>query len=129
MIENDLLTNLKIEIKMAGGRNHLCYLIMTESPGWFPHKERQLIKERIQRQESTNRIRARRPVVLNYWSAEDILYVRQKFGKMRTYALARILGRTTNAIREKFYEQATPEEKQWVKENGKYAGRINNFKK
>lgn len=123
-----LLDDIKAEISAAGGRHHLAFAIMNESPNWFTHKEIQFAREKIYQMNHMQRKRAALPVSERIWTTEDIKTVRKKFGKVSTSCLAKDLKRTPTAVREKFYEQATAAEKEWVKLHGKYAGRVNNLK-
>lgn len=129
MIETrTLLDDIKAEISATGGRYKLAAIIVRENPDIFNYSDKAKIKRGLNGIERTRRHRRKKPYAPKSmrnrkWSDEHILYLRKFYGVTKTGKLAKQLGRTGAACVLKFLAVATAEEKQWVVENGFYAGK------
>lgn len=128
-METDLLTTITGEINRAGGRVAMMKIIMNENRPYFKHSDWVDLNNRISKH---NYMKKKRETALKsdkIWTNEDVNYVLEKFGIIRTSLIAEILGRTVYAIQNCFRMKASESDKERVRLTGKYKGRVNNFKK
>lgn len=128
-----LIDEIQAEIKKAGGRHLLMYLLIVENPKAFSSVQVAHAKLRI------GAIRRNRIYYLRWhrrdrtdkleWSEADTEFLLEHYGIMKSRVLAKILGRTIIGIRNKFYLAASAEHKERVINEGRYAGRVKNFKR
>ncbi len=97
----ELLKKIQNCIDESGGRTETMYHITNESPEWFTYRERLDISEKL----SNKRNKDRRKVAtdLNYvWKKEHISYLLSNYRITPTPEIARHLGRSVDAVRNKF---------------------------
>lgn len=104
-----LLGHILSEIKHNGGRIKLGYRIIMESPEYFTHEQRQYFRTRYN--DNVKRDKKRIKVRDDYWSVEDKAYILEKYGHIKTSVLSEMLNRSPEAIRMKFAEIASPDQK------------------
>lgn len=126
---NPLLQDIKKTIKDNGGNAPLALQIMLENRNLFSMWEIGQMHRRVKNLEKSRRYFAKHTKPNDFWSVSDICYVLDHYGTMETRLLAAILNRTGVAVRDAFNRLASPEKKEWVRLHGRYAGRIDNFKK
>lgn len=110
-MEKNLAENIQDAIKSAGGRIALATAIIKECPEWFTSLEAKYFTDR----DKWNRNRYEKMdhhVRETIWSEEDVQYVLDNFGKMKTSKLAKILRRSSSAaVSQKFHSMATEDQK------------------
>lgn len=128
---NPLLLAIRASVREAGGTRLMAYLIMQENrdiySDWEISKVRRIADGTLRGRRYLAKLPKKMPPP--FWSEEDETILLNNYGTMKTPNLAAIIGRSGTAIRDKFYRLAPPERITWVKLNGRYAGRVNNFKK
>lgn len=106
---NNLLDDISQTVKSNGGRIKLGYQLIMESPEYFTHQERQYFRTRYN--DNVKRDAKKIKVRNDYWSLEDKAYILEKYGYIKTSTMSEILNRSPEAIRMKFAELASPDQK------------------
>lgn len=103
-----LLYDITQSIKDAGGRMKLAYKIILENPESFTKFDERYFRNRVLENE---RRRVDEPDDRGKWSDEDLQYLLDNYGIMKTSRMASALNRTAPAIRIKFAEIASDKQK------------------
>ena len=105
-----LLENIQSEIRRAGGRIAMGHLITWEAKEWFLPSERKYFADRYKWDENRRKRAIKKPRK-DLWPKEDIQFILTNYGSMKTANIGEIINRSSAAIRLKFAEIATPEQK------------------
>lgn len=124
-----LLSNIKKEINQSGGRIALMNEIMNENRDLFVHKDWVYLNNAIAKHSYIKNKRKLEPKSDKRWTTEDVDYVLEKFGIIKTRLLAKTLNRSVYAVQNCFRMKATPEQKLNIKLYGRYKDRVKNFNK
>lgn len=114
-----LLKTIQDYIKANGGRTELMYNIVNEAPRWFDYDTKNRIRKTYNHLERTRERRIKNFKRNDFWLPDDVDFLLENYGKMKTRRLASILGRKPETIRMKFSSAATQEMKDNLSNNYK----------
>lgn len=124
-----LLDDIRLAIHNAGGRIAMGYYITQEAPEWFDKDERLYFEERHRWNESRRKKQGKGTKQReDIWSDEDKQFILDKFGTIKTSKIGEIINRSSAAIRIKFAEIASIEQKKAATNRMHKSRRKYNFK-